>query len=145
MKMTIPTGERLHRIREARRNHLKWNTPIPEHVVTRVNDHYYVCEVCGKAGSERWAILHQWPLEKGTKMREDSEPVLSGGGPVVLFLKKCESCGAVEERVFEDSWTRLELCLLCVGGVIDQVTMSPASEGDNLIAKLRSSERWDGT
>ena len=32
-----------------------------EHVVTRVNDHYYVCEVCGQAGSERWAILHQYP------------------------------------------------------------------------------------
>jgi hypothetical protein len=33
----------------------------PEHVVTRINDHYYVCDECGKAGNERWAILHQFP------------------------------------------------------------------------------------
>lgn len=33
----------------------------PEHVVTRINDHYYVCDECGAAGSERWAILHQFP------------------------------------------------------------------------------------
>jgi hypothetical protein len=32
-----------------------------EHVVTRMNDHYYVCEVCGQAGSGRWALLHQYP------------------------------------------------------------------------------------
>jgi hypothetical protein len=32
-----------------------------EHVVTRVSDHYYVCDQCGQAGSERWAILHQFP------------------------------------------------------------------------------------
>jgi hypothetical protein len=31
-----------------------------EHVVTRINAHYFVCEACGRAGSERWAILHQF-------------------------------------------------------------------------------------
>ena len=31
-----------------------------EHVVVRVSDHYYVCEKCGQAGSERWAIIHQF-------------------------------------------------------------------------------------
>lgn len=36
-----------------------------EHIVTRMNDHYYVCEVCGQAGSERWAILHQFPIQGG--------------------------------------------------------------------------------
>jgi hypothetical protein len=30
----------------------------PEHVVTRVNDGWYVCDECGQTGSERWAILH---------------------------------------------------------------------------------------
>lgn len=32
-----------------------------EHVVERMNDHYYVCKQCGAAGSGRWAILHQYP------------------------------------------------------------------------------------
>jgi hypothetical protein len=32
-----------------------------EHVVTRINDYYYVCDKCGDTGSERWAILHQYP------------------------------------------------------------------------------------
>ena len=35
-----------------------------EHVVTRINDHYYLCQ-CGEAGSERWAILHQFPFSGG--------------------------------------------------------------------------------
>lgn len=34
---------------------------VVEHIVTRWNDHYYVCEVYEQAGSERWAILHQYP------------------------------------------------------------------------------------
>lgn len=37
------------------------------HVVTRVNDHYYRCEKCGKAGSERWANLHQFPRPSDLK------------------------------------------------------------------------------
>ncbi|OCB09209.1 hypothetical protein A5717_25875 [Mycolicibacterium porcinum] len=32
-----------------------------EHVVTRLNDHYYVCNDCGAAGSEQWAIIHEYP------------------------------------------------------------------------------------
>lgn len=32
------------------------------HTVACVNDHYYVCDRCGIAGSERWAILHQYPF-----------------------------------------------------------------------------------
>ena len=32
-----------------------------EHVVTRINDGWYVCDVCGQTGSERWADLHQFP------------------------------------------------------------------------------------
>lgn len=35
---------------------------MTEHVVVRVNDGWYVCERCGQTGSERWAILHQWPV-----------------------------------------------------------------------------------
>jgi hypothetical protein len=31
-----------------------------EHVVERINDYYYLCQNCGQAGSERWAITHQF-------------------------------------------------------------------------------------
>lgn len=34
------------------------------HVVTRINEHYYTCGECGQAGSERWAILHQFPMDQ---------------------------------------------------------------------------------
>jgi hypothetical protein len=37
---------------------------MDEHVVTRVNDGWYVCDVCGQTGSERWAILHQFPSDR---------------------------------------------------------------------------------
>lgn len=36
----------------------------PEHAVARINDGWYVCDVCGQTGSERWAILHQFPARK---------------------------------------------------------------------------------
>jgi hypothetical protein len=54
-----------------------------------------------------------------------------------LFMDECQVCGALEERVFEDSWTGLELCNMCLSEVINDVTMSPASEGDNLIPLLK--------
>lgn len=51
---------------------------------------------------------------------------------LVLMMSNCDNCGAVEERVFRDSWTGVELCCCCVHDVIGDVTMSPASDGDNL-------------
>lgn len=36
------------------------------HTVVCVNAHYYVCDRCGIAGSERWAILHQFPPDDAT-------------------------------------------------------------------------------
>lgn len=56
---------------------------------------------------------------------------------LVLFMKRCENCDAPEERVFTDSWTGLDLCLMCLMAVGNEVTMSPASEGDNLRKLLR--------
>ena len=53
--------------------------------------------------------------------------------PLVL-LKECDNCEHLEERIFTDSWTGMNLCLTC----IDQaqlpwlLTNSPVSEGDNL-------------
>lgn len=37
-------------------------TAMTEHVVTHINGNRYVCDECGQAGSERWAILHQYPM-----------------------------------------------------------------------------------
>lgn len=50
-----------------------------------------------------------------------------------LFYSECEACMAFEERVFTDSWTGKELCLDCLGQILDDITNSPCSEGDNLI------------
>lgn len=57
-------------------------------------------------------------------------------GMMALFLKECNQCGGIEERVFTDSWTGKELCLSCLIPIGDRITMSPASEGDNLIELL---------
>lgn len=49
-----------------------------------------------------------------------------------VWMRQCNSCHGWETRVMTDSWTGLELCLMCLAGVINQVTMSPDEEGDNL-------------
>lgn len=49
---------------------------------------------------------------------------------------ECDHCGTPEERVFIDSWTRMELCLSCLARVAWHVTNSPESEPDNLKAVL---------
>lgn len=52
--------------------------------------------------------------------------------PAALFVKTCDNCEGVEERLFVDSWTGKELCLTCLAPIVNQITMSPASDGDNL-------------
>lgn len=52
---------------------------MAEHVVSRINDGYYVCDTCGKAGSEQWAIFHQFD-------DPDSDP------PEVFITELPESC-----------------------------------------------------
>ena len=46
--------------------------------------------------------------------------------------RTCEHCYGTEERTFRDSYTGKELCLQCLSPIIDNLTNSPASEGDNL-------------
>lgn len=53
-----------------------------------------------------------------------------------VFLHECDWCKTDEERLFNDSWSGMELCLRCLGTVADYVTNSPASEGDNLAEML---------
>ena len=57
-----------------------------------------------------------------------------------LILKTCQNCEGQEERLFTDSWTGLELCPACLYEVLGRVTMSPASEGDNLQQLLDNEE-----
>lgn len=66
---------------------------------------------------------------------------------MLVFIHECNWCKADEERLFEDSWTGMELCLECLGRVVNYLTNSPASEGDNLPIELmaRAGDRrpWD--
>jgi hypothetical protein len=51
----------------------------------------------------------------------------------MIASHECENCESVEERVFTDSWTGMELCPTCLAGIINEVNMSPATDGpDNL-------------
>lgn len=50
----------------------------------------------------------------------------------MILFEECSNCEALEERVFVDSWTGLELCLACLGPIVNQITNSPGSEPDNL-------------
>lgn len=54
-----------------------------------------------------------------------------------MLYRTCENCGNHEERVFVDSWTGKELCIICLASIINAVTMSPASGGDNLEQQLK--------
>lgn len=56
---------------------------------------------------------------------------------MLVFLQECDVCEMLEERTFRDNWTGLELCAECLSEVIDETSMSPASEGDNLIELLK--------
>lgn len=60
-----------------------------------------------------------------------------------LFYDECQVCQAIEERVFVDSWTGLEVCLPCLGPIVDHITNSPCSEKDNLAELLDYEEEDD--
>jgi hypothetical protein len=61
-------------------------------------------------------------------MRDRSDAV---GYPLVL-LRICDNCQRSEERTFTDTYTGLELCVMCLAPIINQVALSPQSEDDNL-------------
>lgn len=52
----------------------------------------------------------------------------------------CDVCGQIEERLWVDTWTGLQACMGCLGPVIDRITNSPASEGDNIEKLLPKEE-----
>lgn len=51
---------------------------------------------------------------------------------------ECGNCGNFEERTFRDSWTGMDLCLMCLAPIANQITNSPDSEGDNLKTLLNN-------
>lgn len=61
----------------------------------------------------------------------------------LVFLEDCDGCLASEERVFTDSWTGKELCASCLSEIIDEVTNSPGTEGDNLIRLMKEHDMLD--
>jgi len=78
---------------------------------------------------------------ESSKPKAKSKPPIWSFAP--LFLYECESCGCREERVFRDNWTGLEVCTICLGKVIKQVSLAPATEGDNLRELLEMEEDDD--
>lgn len=50
----------------------------------------------------------------------------------MIARHECSHCGSTEERIFTDSWSGAELCLECLTGIAQDLTNSPASEGDNI-------------
>ena len=55
------------------------------------------------------------------------------------ILRTCEICENTEERTFTDSYTGLEMCLMCLAPIANNVTNSPATEGDNIRTLIRES------
>lgn len=60
-----------------------------------------------------------------------------------LFLDECNACLSLEERTFTDSWTGKEFCASCLAEIINEVTNSPCSEGDNLFQLMREHDMMD--
>jgi len=58
----------------------------------------------------------------------------------MTLTDECDHCGSYEERVFRDSWTGKELCLMCLAPIINRVNSTP-SEIDNLDELLASVDR----
>lgn len=52
----------------------------------------------------------------------------------------CSNCGATEERVFTDSYTGAELCLMCLAPIISEINASPATEGPDNLQQLLDGE-----
>lgn len=59
---------------------------------------------------------------------------------MLTLSDECSNCGNYEERTFRDSWTGMDLCIPCLAPVIEQISLSPGMNGDNLKKLLREQE-----
>jgi hypothetical protein len=59
---------------------------------------------------------------------------------MLTLSDECSNCHGYEERTFRDSWTGMDLCLMCLAPIASQITMSPGMEGDNLKQLLEGDE-----
>ena len=51
---------------------------------------------------------------------------------MLILSDECSNCGNYEERTFRDSWTGMDLCIPCLAPVIQNISLSPGMNGDNL-------------
>lgn len=56
---------------------------------------------------------------------------------VAIATRRCNVCDQPEERVFEDSYTGTEICLDCLSQMLNDITNSPVTDGDNLPELIR--------
>ena len=59
---------------------------------------------------------------------------------MMILTDECDHCGGREERVFRDSWTGKQLCLVCLAPIANDLTSSPGTEGDNLEQLLQDED-----
>lgn len=57
-----------------------------------------------------------------------------------MFSRDCDYCGVPEERLFEDSYTGMNLCVSCLLPILPDLSLSPDTEGDNLKELLDGEE-----
>ncbi len=57
---------------------------------------------------------------------------------MLTLNEECDNCGGHEERTFRDSWTGMDLCLMCLAPIAKLITNSPYREGDNLQTLLNN-------
>lgn len=64
---------------------------------------------------------------------------------IMIASRECTVCASIEERIFTDSWSGKDLCLACLGTIWQDLTNSPASEGDNLneLIKAHLDDEWE--
>ena len=55
----------------------------------------------------------------------------------MTLMRECDNCKCPDERVFRDSFTGMELCVPCLSEVINKISLSPGTEGDNLKTLLQ--------
>jgi hypothetical protein len=59
---------------------------------------------------------------------------------MLTLTDECSHCNNYEERTFRDSWTGMDLCVPCLAAVIEEISLSPGMDGDNLKKLLKETD-----